>query len=702
MPGRGRGRPPHPDLLTPAEQRVLDELRKGGTNVEIAVRLGLSPETVKTHIARMLGKLGLDDRHALAAWQPDRERRRLLAPFTLPAALASLGRPLLWAAAGVVAVAATAVAIALVVALGNGDPVPVAVPATPTPQSPHPTISFPESAGDPALQAAICGAAVPVPTANAELVRDCASLLKARDRLAGDATLNWSADRPMTEWTGVTIAGVPRRVTKLDLSDSGLTGELTGLLGNLRGLAELRLSGNALTGRIPSKLQLLTALTHLYLDNDALTGCLPALLRNVPNNDLVALNLPDCAPPRRVSDEPRVPLLEGGQTVSYQDLGRGPVLVVDLPEGYTFTVEVISGDPIDPEIIPGTVITVVVANPEGYKSWVAFDPSTGEEAYRAISGKGVVIPGLPPTRVIPGIPHLGDVAGSPITGDPLYQVFQRISESAWLLPTLPCDAGLAVPNPDANPELVGDCESLLKVRDRLSGTATLHWSADRPMTQWTGVTVAGTPQRVTKLNLARKGLHGELSGLIGDLTALTELRLDFNRLTGIVPSKLQQLTSLTHLSREGNLFTGCLPASLRKVANNDLATLGLADCAAPIDISQTAPAGDGPLTAGTYSFTWKEGDPPLIFDVPAGLTLRVQAYALAIRSVGSSQGPLGLLLNVEGSESLIGLDVYRSKEWSRYIAEEANGASGEASASPEALESLFDLVVESAWLGNVR
>ena len=93
MPGRGRGRPPHPDLLTPAEQRVLGELRKGGTNVEIAVRLGLSPETVKTHIARMLAKLGLDDRHSLAAWRPDRERRRLLAPFALPAALASRRSP---------------------------------------------------------------------------------------------------------------------------------------------------------------------------------------------------------------------------------------------------------------------------------------------------------------------------------------------------------------------------------------------------------------------------------------------------------------------------------------------------------------------------------------------------------------------------------------------------------------------------------
>ena len=167
------------------------------------------------------------------------------------------------------------------------------------------------------------GVAVPNPTANTELVEDCESLLKARDRLAGTATLNWSAGRAMTTWTGVTVAGTPQRVTKLELASSGLNGELTGLLGNLTGLTHLRLNGNTLTGRSPSKLQLLTALTHLYLANDALTGCLPVSLRDVTNNDLAALNLPDCGLLRRVSDE-RAPLLEGGQTVSYQIRERGP------------------------------------------------------------------------------------------------------------------------------------------------------------------------------------------------------------------------------------------------------------------------------------------------------------------------------------------------------------------------------------------
>jgi len=81
-----RGRPPYPDVLTPAEWRVLEEIRDGRSNPEIAERLGLSRNTVKTHISSMLGKLDLRDRDQLAAWRGKpmvaRARRSfVLAPF---------------------------------------------------------------------------------------------------------------------------------------------------------------------------------------------------------------------------------------------------------------------------------------------------------------------------------------------------------------------------------------------------------------------------------------------------------------------------------------------------------------------------------------------------------------------------------------------------------------------------------------------
>jgi len=58
------GRAPHRDLaaLTPRELEVLQQLARGFSNAELAVRFRLSEATVKTHVARILAKLRLRDR----------------------------------------------------------------------------------------------------------------------------------------------------------------------------------------------------------------------------------------------------------------------------------------------------------------------------------------------------------------------------------------------------------------------------------------------------------------------------------------------------------------------------------------------------------------------------------------------------------------------------------------------------------------
>ncbi|MGW3965404.1 response regulator [Amycolatopsis sp. NPDC005003] len=64
--------PAAPEALTGRETEVLRMVATGATNREIASRLFLSEGTVKNHISRILGRLGLRDRTQAAVYARDR------------------------------------------------------------------------------------------------------------------------------------------------------------------------------------------------------------------------------------------------------------------------------------------------------------------------------------------------------------------------------------------------------------------------------------------------------------------------------------------------------------------------------------------------------------------------------------------------------------------------------------------------------
>ena len=86
-----RGRPRHPDVLTPGEWRVVDAVRHGLTNPDIARRLGVSLDAVKYHVANALHKLALNSRDQLRRWDGIRRDSALAKQETTMEQAAALG-----------------------------------------------------------------------------------------------------------------------------------------------------------------------------------------------------------------------------------------------------------------------------------------------------------------------------------------------------------------------------------------------------------------------------------------------------------------------------------------------------------------------------------------------------------------------------------------------------------------------------------
>jgi DNA-binding CsgD family transcriptional regulator/catechol 2,3-dioxygenase-like lactoylglutathione lyase family enzyme len=87
-----RGRPPHADILTPAEWRVLEAVRHGLSNPDIASRQNVSVDAVKYHVANILQKLGLATRGDLRRWDGVRRDSHLFSKEPPMASDLELGR----------------------------------------------------------------------------------------------------------------------------------------------------------------------------------------------------------------------------------------------------------------------------------------------------------------------------------------------------------------------------------------------------------------------------------------------------------------------------------------------------------------------------------------------------------------------------------------------------------------------------------
>ena len=243
----------------------------------------------------------------------------------------------------------------------------------------------------------------------------------------------------------------------LVLDSNQLTGEIPPELGRLGFLELLVLSRNQLTGEIPPELGGLFNLTGLYLSNNQLTGCIPEALRDIAENDLVELNLPDCT----TATPPGAPT---GLTATADGQTR-----IDL----SWTAPSDDG---------GATITgykvEVSTNGSSWSNLVANTRSTSA----SYTHSGLAAGSTRHYRVS-AINSAGTSTASNVDN----------ATTDMQQDTRACATDGAVPNAANNPGLVSDCEALLAGKDTLVGTGTLNWSADVPMVNWDGVSVGNSP-----------------------------------------------------------------------------------------------------------------------------------------------------------------------------------------------------------------
>ena len=334
-----------------------------------------------------------------------------------------------------------------------------------------------------------------------------------------------------------TLAGTATLNWSTSTAISSWDGVTTG--GTPSRVTRLVLTNKSLTGTIPPELAQLTGLTELKLDNNRLTGCIPLPLLQISNHDLDDLSLSYCGDPPPTPGGLSTSQADGTYTISWD-----AVTGADLYE-----VQHRAGTDADWVALPTTASTSATYSPEG-------GALCGPIEFR-VRARG------------DGITFIPD----------------------WSEPTSASEVAST-----ATSGLITDCELLLSIKDTLAGTSTLNWSMDTGIASWKGVTIGGTPSRITQLDLRINRLNGSIPSQIGSLDKLQQLYLGHNQLTGAIPPELGNLTELTQLWLNRNQLTGPIPATLGDLTA--LESLGLDNNR----LSDEIPAELGNLTELTQLF----------------------------------------------------------------------------------------------------
>lgn len=360
--------------------------------------------------------------------------------------------------------------------------------------------------------------ATPRPRIDFPPMSDGAALTALFDATDGDGWSSgdgWLYIEDLGQWYGVTT-NAEGRVTALDLSAIGLSGELPEDIGVLTELTELDLSDNQLSGAMPAEIGELVNLEELYLNGNQFSGALPASLGNLAN--LEALHLHD----------------NGFGAEFPAALGN----LSNLESVTIWSNKFTWADSYAPGLLADMVGLVALYESAGGENWRErsgwlSDPSVAAWSGVSIGGDGSVS-GL-------------DLSENGLSGE--------------LPPQLGGLVGLTSLDLSGNqlegeiPESIGNLtamEELSMHSNQLGG----NLPAD-----------IGNLTALTVLTMHSNQFSGNLPAGIGGMADLEELSVHTNRFSGPVPAELGNLGNLEVLWLHDNQLSGELPGELTNVGS---------------------------------------------------------------------------------------------------------------------------------------
>ena len=379
---------------------------------------------------------------------------------------------------------------------------------TPTPIPTDTPVPTPTVTPTPVTGPCANGVVVPDPQNNLGLFSDCEALLSSRDKLAGDAELNWSADIAITDWDGVSLGGASTRVIAVYLDSYGLTGKIPAELGSLTnlqylelGLNQFALGLNQFADEILAELESLTNLQYSGLDHNKLTGEIPPELGKLTNLQYLGLGLNELT-----GEIP--PEIWELTSLEYIDLYDNKLTGSILPELRKLS---------------NLKILVLSLNRLTGK----LPPELGKLTNLQYLGLGFnELTGEIPSEIseLTSLEHL-DVRGNYLTGE------------------IPSEIG-----------------ELIKLKELSLDSNFLTGEIPAEI---------GKLTKLKELSLYGNELTGPIPSNISNLANLETLRLSNNRLTGTVPVELGRLANLNYYSIANNELEGCIPDVLKLSPQED-------------------------------------------------------------------------------------------------------------------------------------